>query len=414
VCRGRVPVVSVNWLRYVQRLIVRRVVWIVVGLVVYAAFNLSHATWAFPSECSGLPPAGLAQQNVNTIAEGEALALSMNLANGQNVGPGQASVYSHTAGDYIYWTIYLEYIPNGNQLNCGIVWNVTNDPICPTGYSEGTGSQSEPECQEDQADCPFVAGEQFIKFGTGTPPATRCDNGCGMDVQASVIFPDGYVAGYAITGNCSPDTGDGAQEGLNCISSTSGTTYCVDPGDLNCGTVNGEYVCLDSVPPGNCILTPDGQAICEGGSQTDPADSTFEDGNGNSFDVYTDGDTGQTTGGSDDTGGSVGAAGGPEGESLTPGSLPADNEAVDGFGDATLGFWARIEAAPIIAAITAIPLSLPAGSCTAVDSDPVSFFDGQVLIINAHCELWDFVSLVLFVIMLGAWALLGALIILRA
>jgi hypothetical protein len=40
----------------------------------------------------------------------------------------------------------------------------------------------------------------------------------------------------------------------------------------NCGTVNGEHMCLDSVPSGDCMLLGGGGAVCTEGAAGVPTD----------------------------------------------------------------------------------------------------------------------------------------------
>ncbi len=288
-------------------------------------------------------------------------------------------------------------------------------------------ANNEIECP---GECPLAVGEKVIKSGSGTAPSNRCDGNCAFTKSgAGITMSGGYMAWYQVNGNCGSETGDGAQDNQNCLRTAGGTTYCLDTNtpDENCGTVNGEYVCLDGVPDGNCVFTPNGQAICDGGSQTNTPDETIST-DSNDLDVFGDGNTGGTSGGSgntsgtDDVGGTPGGGGGT-GDGGQPGDcdgtncqgqLPGANEAVDDFGTLFSNFYGRVEAAPVIAAFGGIPGSLPSGSCAAVDSDPIAFLNNQVLSLDVHCSMWQEIEPILSGVMLAIWALLGGLIILRA
>ena len=276
-----------------------------------------------------------------------------------------------------------------------------------------------------------VEGLSFIKSGTGTAPATFCSLGCTFNADGpSISMGGGWAGSYTASGACSPDVSPEPATGLNCLS-TGTVQYCVDPGaSENCGTINGEYVCLENVPQGNCMFLAGGSAVCTDGSQTDPPDETFTDGDGNTYDIYTDGQTGGTSGGNgtsagtDNTtgagsGASSGGTGDGDGEgdcdgANCQGELPGDNENVDDFGTLFSNFYGRVEGSPIISSFSGLPGSVGAGSCEGFSSDPIAALDGTTLTIDAHCTLWPEVLPLLQTFMMAVWALIGGIIILRA
>ena len=280
----------------------------------------------------------------------------------------------------------------------------------------------------EPSSCPFVNGERFIKQGQGAAPATMCQSGCSFVQSAPrVSYDGGYIGFYAVTGACSgPD--DPAEDGLNCVSNGA-SSYCLDPGaTTNCGTVNGEYICLDTVPPGSCILLANGDAVCASGATTETPDLELDidDGQGGTetIGVHNGGVSGDGSGGAvpgtDDTdgdgvpGGSGGSGDGSCEGSVCDGDLPADNEAVDDFSTLFTSFWSRVEAAPIVQAVDGLAGSMPAGSCEAVSSDPIAFFGNTTLQIDTHCTLWPELVPIINGVMLAAWALLGGIILFRA
>lgn len=277
--------------------------------------------------------------------------------------------------------------------------------------------------------CPFVVGEVFIKSGAGARPAGFCDQGCSFTQDGpSNQYQDGWIGAYSVSGSCSPSDADPPDTGLNCIETTAGNQHCLDPtAQENCGTINGEYLCLGAAPQGGCIFTPNGQAICEGGSQTNSPSETITDQDGNDYDVFPNGNTGgdlggngSTTGTNDTDGDGIpGGTGTGEEQGECDGSncigvLPGANETVDTFGDQFSSFYSRIENSPLLSAYDNFIGQVPAGTCTGVDSDPLAFLDNAVLTIDAHCTLWDDVAPIISALMLAAWSLTAGIIVLRA
>lgn len=315
---------------------------------------------------------------------------------------------------------------NGNDAFTaqGVIYADITDTCVEGEFDTATGECIVPE------ECPFFEGMQFIKSGDGNPPASICQSGCTLSPAPgpSIRMGGGYMQMFEITGSCSPSDSSVPPTGNNCIQTSDGTQYCADPASTeNCGTVNGEYVCIDAVPEGNCIFTPTGQAICDGGSQTNPPDTTIEDGDGNDVDVYSDGNTGGTDGGTgtssgtndaDGDGNPDGGLGSDESDECDGGACDGDAmpelEAVDGFGDLFVAFYDDVEASPLIASYSGLAESLPAGSCTTFDSDPIAFLNNTVLTIDSHCSLWAEIAPIISSFMMAVWTLLGFFIILRA
>jgi hypothetical protein len=318
--------------------------------------------------------------------------------------------------------------PDGNQSN---QFRLTySAPLCDTGgtFDNGTGL-----CDTaDFTECSTTSGDTQFFSGEGDFPPSVCYNDCSYPTRTGIGVKIGgtWGADYTSDGNgC--EIGGGAEElteddvDENCVA-TDGVTYCTDLGATNCGTVNGEYMCLDTIPPGDCLFTADGQVICSEGSGGVPGvtpDETIEYG-GEDYDVYgegAEGSTGTTTGGGSTSGSNEGEGdgdgpgeGGECDDSACTGELPGDNEEVDSFGDLFQAFWNRVQAAPIVDAFGSLPGALPAGSCSPMSSDGIAWLNGATLTMSAHCDLWPDLVPIIYTMMLAAWALLGGLIILRA
>jgi len=343
-----------------------------------------------------------------------------------SAGPVYAGIFSNEHK----WTYSISCTHNSTGTDTlttgGTVWADVNS------CDDGSDPLSDGTCADPAPECPFSTGEQFIKSGNGTAPAGFCDQGCSFSPSAggaNISMDGGWMGMYEVGGSCSPDDGSPPDTDLNCLVTSSGTQYCADTtSPQNCGTVNGEYTCLEAVPPGNCIFTAGGQAVCDGGSQTDVPDDTITDGDGNEYDVYADGNTGGTDGGTGTSSGTDDANG--DGISDTDGTgdtqpgdcdgtncagtVPGANEAVDGFAGQFATFYGRVESSPLIGSFSGLAGSLPTGSCTGVDSDPLTFLGGAVLTMDIHCTMWPDIAPILSGIMMAVWVLIGGIIILRA
>jgi hypothetical protein len=232
---------------------------------------------------------------------------------------------------------------------------------------------------------------------------------------------------------------DGTEPAVNCISS-GGLTVCSEKAEPNCGLVNGEPFCAESVPAGACAFVADGSVVCAEGTGAPPApteadgvtaaaaDGEFSGtpagGGGGGFEFYGSGTVGES--GTAVEGQGAGPGGGGVGEGEEPGEeecsgescegeLPSGGELedVDSFGELTSVFLARVEAAPLIASIDGLGASMPAGECPA-PSTTVDYLDGMTLELDVHCDLWPTLATVISAVMLAVYVFLGARIVLSA
>lgn len=220
----------------------------------------------------------------------------------------------------------------------------------------------------------------------------------------------------------------------NCLA-TSGGAICVSKSTKNCGTVNGERVCLDEVPPGECMLLSSGGAICDstaenvpkdemgeplpptattsstsGGSSSDPGDTTTY--NYYSSSVVNSSST-QITGSSNDSA-TEGEGGGGEGESLDD-LEGGDMGEVDTFGAVAGSFMDRVEASPLVSAVTGIGAGMGSGSCpdwdTEVNAGPFGQFNVDFSFI---CTMWDDIAGVIGAVMMALFAFAAVRILMSA
>lgn len=321
-------------------------------------------------------------------------------------------------------------------------FQVVISPACPSGeeFDPALGDCRRPPC----ADLAGLWGGAIYASGAPAGPFCQAVGGdlCEVARDGHEFCNGGVCLGSgSYTGQrCSTETPgvDETAGNTACISS-GGVTICAEKSEPNCGTVNGEAVCLDAIPPGKCVFLGDGGMVCEATAGSPPAptdptgttpatpDGQFEGsasgGTTNNYHYYGAGTvaaSGTATSGEGEGGtGSSQSGGGLEdddedgGTECGPGECQTpDLEEVGTFGATTSSFVARVQAAPIPAAVAGLAASMPAGVCP-TPSDNVAFFD-MVLTFDAHCGLWDGIKGVLSVVSLAAWVFIGARILLSA
>lgn len=208
---------------------------------------------------------------------------------------------------------------------------------------------------QQQDPCSALAGTTFEgDFTSGGTASTVCGDAgggvmCeftlhGVGVQTGTRARAGYSYFGAWTngGTSCENGGDGTagtQSGSNnCITDGADTT-CHATNQTNCGTFNGQPICVESVPAGTCMFLGDGGVACDPNAGTPPipdtgtpgveADpdgvidsGTGNGGNGSSINYYNSG----TVAGSSNVQGPPGDYQPPEdGDNCTPGTdCPAE------------------------------------------------------------------------------------------
>jgi len=252
-------------------------------------------------------------------------------------------------------------------------------------------------CPEEP--CAASAGSSSGIFtGDGDPPPMICSDyeghSCRMVPDAMTIDHwGGYVGYYKYIGTSCDGEPAKTETTANCVSG-SGGSLCLSKQAQNCGTVNGEAVCLDSVPAGNCLLLSGGGAVCADGAAGAPTDSmgdavdplarftktTNPEGGGSvttdSFNFYSStvvNSSGTPVVGADNPGsGSSGSGGDGDGEGVEEcdsdgdcfGEEPSDScgdDLVSCIGEAASGVYSSFGATPLISAVTGLYASIPDG-----------------------------------------------------
>lgn len=268
-------------------------------------------------------------------------------------------------------------------------------------------------------------------------PGNQCAvvrNGASMETGT------GWFGKVLFTGAACGETDDEiSKDAPNCESSSAGT-ICIDktenPEKKSCGTFNGEFVCLDEVPDGSCLLMANGGAVCTEGSDDAPKDSegdplppdktlqhdTPGGGDTNNYNYYSSSSvTNSTTpvvGSSGSGSGSGDGDGEGEGEGVEEcesdadcfGTFPTVYECVDDMseciGDATAAAWTNLrEGVPLLGMAEDLHTSL--STTTTCPAAPVEMFGETYDFMAGGCELIDPHRSLLALIMQVFWSLVG-------
>lgn len=301
-------------------------------------------------------------------------------------------------------------------------------------------------CEIPPPDCNDFAGTQVDRYFADTGPGGAiCATPPGEEVmgcEALVANPTGTracaggecFARLSFTGDQCGAEPDATSETLvdqpgstNCVAG-DGVTVCAATSSQNCGTVNGQAVCLDSVPPGACTFLGNGGMVCASSASSPPAptdsggmspatpDGTFTAGSDDTSDTtYNYFGPGTVSDSGTPVSGPAQGGGGDEGT-----EEPSDDEftgpdlgETTTFAEALGAFAAGLDSVPFVAAVNGLGGSMPEGECPAPTVE-IPYLDGVELTLDAHCGLWDEISPILTGVMLAIWVFLGARILLSA
>lgn len=339
-------------------------------------------------------------------------------------------------------------LTDGGQVACRI--GSRTDEDCPGEQTLGTDDNGYAACVDPPPGCE-PGGDLGFTFSKQVDPSTAGDlcmtgygGGCLATKTGGVCAGTSWCStGYKLTDQaCTGGEGtDGAPVGPTevekCVTE-GGVRTCAKPvNDEIVASVDGNTVDLDAITPEGCFSFGSGGVVC-GDSATAPpapddgvtpgtvatATGAVSNSAGDTVNYYnstvvnnsggpveTEGaPQPESSGSGDGSGEGLGECEGSE----CDGALPGDNEEVAGFGDLTSDFLDRVEAAPLIAAITGLGGTAPAASCEGESSDALAALGGEVLTFDAHCTMWPEISGVLYAVMMVAWSILGAIIILKA
>lgn len=369
-----------------------------------------YATWCNANPASGGCGCDTSGGKTCTFSNGRAVAGSPAPPNYNIIGdrnqclpPGSGGTCTLTVGQ-----------------SYGSVLNRTNPSGCP--------------------DCEEAGKEAFIGGGAASASGTTCVQGClyntpapSLKIYASGAASPTIYKAYSMGTACAAS--DGYEQGASRTDCDATGTICrnADATGKNCGTYNGDRVCVSAVPANTCVEFASGGVACmaasSGGTATPPDNGTAGmpatptmkvSENGKTVNYYNSTvvnsstvtvSTGNPQGGDPLTNGGSGSGGeGGSLDDLEGGELGT----VGDYGESASGFYASIEGAPIVAAVSAIAGSIGTASCpswsTTVDAGFTSF-DVDFSIV---CTLWDDIAGVIGAVMLCVWALAGIKILMSA
>lgn len=303
-----------------------------------------------------------------------------------------------------------------------------NEGYCPYDNDSSAGSviwRVNPDgCPADP--CEHLEGLPTAQGGAGARPesgyACAADDGeggsgniCQVQLQGAGIstgtgwFGQGKFTG--ITGACGEDE-PASTNAPNCVSGPGGQV-CVSKQKQDCGVVNGEAVCLDKVPAGNCLLLSGGGAMCDSSAGSPPAPTnsmgepvtptsevtrTDSMGATTTYNYYSSSVVnnsstpveGSDNGLANDGGGDGDGDGVEECESDADcfGAPPADecgDSLVSCIGEAAAGVYDNFGSTPLFAAVTGLYAAIPnSGTCP---SATVEVFDESVDAMASFCSV---------------------------
>lgn len=177
----------------------------------------------------------------------------------------------------LYWATAVTVNEPSGSGNVTVRWYKTTTPAdCYSGAIDPQGYDCvDPVCNGS------ITGTAFLRPVLSADPNTGniCHESsqCRMEVNDITTLASGdTMTEYTGTNTaCSDEPLTDVQPGdtqPNCITS-GGDTWCTEPNlaDQNCGYFNDDYVCLGSIPAGNCTFYGNGSMACVSGTGSPPA-----------------------------------------------------------------------------------------------------------------------------------------------
>lgn len=328
----------------------------------------------------------------------------------------------------------------------------------------GTGA-----CPADPCEYTTALNElgPVVREGTGSTAGTFCADYSedGVTIQSCRVTVKGVVArsgerwsaqvqfsGESCGGGDS-DVGDDSAP--NCASSSAGM-FCASRAKSNCGTINGQSVCLDKIPDGTCEFLSDGGMVCAAGTENPPApddgaggpvtpdggmDYVDNDGVVHGFDYYGPTTVGGSAGGASGASPGTSAGGGqtgPGGSSSAPdgadpgeicgknvdgsencyGSVPQSwTECLEDVGQCVTGIvedaWGSItEEIELLGVVAGLADAFAVGGSCPVAN--ITLFGETYDLMESVCEVSSGVDSLLALVFQVAWSLFALRIILKA
>jgi hypothetical protein len=158
----------------------------------------------------------------------------------------------------------------------GVVWTPGD---CPAGTVEGVDADGN-ACNPPAPSCDdSITGTAFLRpVFSGGHTGDICHEGsnCKMTAGDTTGLASGDLIEYTGTSqDCGSEPVEPISQGEEdpqCISDGA-NTWCTEPdlADENCGMLNGDYICLESVPDGGCTFYGNGDMACASNATSPPA-----------------------------------------------------------------------------------------------------------------------------------------------
>lgn len=306
--------------------------------------------------------------------------------------------------------------------------------------------------------CTAKAGQPAF-VGGASAPGSVCDGQCQVETpQPALVVSGGGSSGKVYESTYSGNTCSGATAGVSvsptpqCVAG-SGENACAEQVGKNCGTFNGDEVCPASIPPGTCVSFASGGVACTAaaGSSTVPSPPGPNNGTagqaaqpsgqvaassggaptvtnyyGSSVVNNSSSGVPNTPGGQNVGNAGLGLSTSTSGGGSQPNAANGDCGAagVNCAGDSTVPtlpteptiaqstqtYTNGLAQVPIVAAVSNIAASVPAGVCPTAT---ISVF-GHDFVMDAQCTMWDQLSPLLSLCFLAMWTFIGVRIVMTA
>jgi hypothetical protein len=195
----------------------------------------------------------------------------------KTLNPSWGDVLGSSIGDSgLYYNLSVTLTRSGTG-SLQAQWFKDDDGTgCVTGNVDPQGYDCEapPNCAGD------ITGKAFLRpVGSADSRGDICHESSQCVMTATNVIDLSSGQGLIeYTGTASECTSEDVEpinadnETSNCISS-GGDTFCTEPdlADENCGMLNDQYICLGSVPEGNCTFYGSGDVACSSTAGSPPA-----------------------------------------------------------------------------------------------------------------------------------------------
>lgn len=176
-------------------------------------------------------------------------------------GFGAGFVHDHHDGGVTYCIVFIKNPTTTQVVELGFAYELLQDQACPAASEECDGS---------------IEGQTFFS-GDASPAASYCDltSSCRVERKGSTVClgslcTTAFVGTGDACGSVTTPNSTTPMDGENCVAGSS-AEYCQsEPSDQDCGYVNDNLVCLDSVEDDGCDVFSAGDRVCGPSAPTPP------------------------------------------------------------------------------------------------------------------------------------------------